>query len=154
MTALLLSLQAVHVVFLWAHDWIPLGRMNDVAATRRQDDVVRLVRVTLVQSVPFTIGFGFSVAYQVLDQPIPGWLWSWLWVSYGVLFTGELAAWWIPNLVRPQPARAARYKVMVGNTHGFLPERNGIVPNALHCLLHLATLALLLLLIASPAAPG
>ena len=146
MTALLLILQAIHVVFLWFHDWIPLGRMNDVAAIRRQDSKAKLVRVTLIQSVPFTLGFGYSVAYWLRAQPVPGWLWSWLWISYGVLFAGELTAWWIPYLVRPQPARAARYKVMFGNTHGFLPERNGIVPNTLHCLLHLATLALLLTL--------
>ncbi len=154
MTALLFMLQAVHVAFLWAHDWIPLGRLNDVAAIRRQDSAARLVRVTLIQSVPFTIGFGYSVAYWLRAQPTPGWLWSWLWISYGLLFAGELAAWWIPYLVRPQPARAARYKVMFGDTRAFLPERNGIIPNTLHCLLHLATLALLLLLFARAAAPG
>lgn len=31
---LLLALQALQVAFLWLHDWIPLGRLNDVAAAR------------------------------------------------------------------------------------------------------------------------
>ena len=59
---------------------------------------------------------------------------------------GELTAWWIPYLTRPQPARAARYRLMFGRTHAFLPERHGIVPNTLHCLLHLATVATLAIL--------
>jgi hypothetical protein len=28
----LLALQAFQVLFLWVHDWIPLGRVNDIAA--------------------------------------------------------------------------------------------------------------------------
>jgi hypothetical protein len=48
--------------------------------------------------------------------------------------------------MRPQPDRAARYRAMFGSTHAFLPERNGIVPNTLHCLLHAATVAMLLAL--------
>ncbi len=33
----LLALQVFQVLFLWVHDWIPLGRLNDVAAVRSQD---------------------------------------------------------------------------------------------------------------------
>ena len=128
MTALLVVLQAVHVVFLWTRDWIPLGRMNGTAAIRRQ-------------------------ACWSRTQRAPGWLWNWLWISYGLLFAGELSAWWMPYLVRPQPERAARYRVLYGCTHAFLPARNGIVPNTLHCLLHLATLAMLLTLAVEPPVP-
>jgi len=35
---------------------------------------------------------------------------------------------------------------MFGNTLTFLPEHNGIRPNALHVILHAATLALLVVL--------
>jgi hypothetical protein len=143
---LLILLQAFHVAFLWTHDWIPLGRLNDIAAVRRQDSTARLVRVTLIQSVPYTIGFVASVYYPSASRHYPGWLWYWLWISYGTLFAGELTAWWLPYLLRPQPERAARYKAMFGTTHAVLPERNGIVPNTLHCLLHAATAAMLLTL--------
>lgn len=143
---LLIILQAFHVAFLWTHDWIPLGRLNDVAAVRRQDSTARLVRVTLMQSVPYTIGFLASVYYPSISKLYPGWLWYWLWISYGILFAGELTAWWVPYLLRPQPERAARYRAMFGGTCAFLAERNGIVPNTLHCLLHAATVAMLLTL--------
>lgn len=59
---------------------------------------------------------------------------------------GELQAWWIPYFFRSDPARAARYQTMFGNTHAFLPERNGIRPNTLHIILHVATLATLAVL--------
>jgi hypothetical protein len=143
---LLVMLQAFHAAFLWGHDWIPLGRLNDVAAVRRADSTPRLVRVTLIQSLPFTIGFLFSFYDWHRSKPYPEWLWYWLWISYGILLWGELTAWWMPYFGRPQPERAARYQAMFGRTHAFLPERNGIVPNTLHCLLHAATLATLLTL--------
>ena len=60
---MLLALQGFQVIFLWIHDWIPLGRLNDVAAVRSQDTLPRLVAVTLVQSLPFTIGLFFSARY-------------------------------------------------------------------------------------------
>jgi len=68
----LLALQTFQVVFLWIHDWIPLGRLNDVAAVRGQDTFRRLVIVTLVQSVPWTIGLYFSMWY--FGRVYPDWL--------------------------------------------------------------------------------
>jgi len=143
---LLLLLQAFHVAFLWGHDWVPLGRLNDVATVRRQDSTARLVRVTLIQSVPYTIGFVFGLFHWYTSKPYPDWLWYWLWISYGLLLLGELTAWWVPYLGRPQPERATRYQAMFGGTHAFLPERNGLVPNTLHCVLHAATVATLVTL--------
>jgi hypothetical protein len=142
---ILLGLQAFQVLFLWLHDWIPLGRLNDVTAVRRQDTLSRLVLVTLIQSVPFTIGLFYSARY--FHQRYPGWLDEWLWISYGVLFLGQMRAWWVPYLLKPDPVRAERYRKMFGNTHSFLPRRNGIVPNTAHILLHLATAGTLLCLL-------
>ncbi|HTU81762.1 MAG TPA: hypothetical protein VMF61_06510 [Candidatus Acidoferrales bacterium] len=101
-------------------------------------------RVTLIQSVPFTIGLYFSARHS--NGPFPGWLMAYLWISYGTLFAGQLRAWWIPYLFRPEPERARRYCAMFGNTHAFLPVRNGLVPNTAHLTLHAATLATLVVL--------
>ena len=109
------------------------------------DPRARLVRVTLVQSVPFTIGLAATVAYARTGHP--HWVWGWLWVSYLLLFAGELRAWWWPYLVRAEPTRAARYRAMFGRTAAFLPERHGIVPNTLHCVLHAATAATLVVVV-------
>ena len=142
-----IGLQAFQVAFLWIHDWVPLGRLNDVAAVRRADPLQRLVIVTIVQSVPWTIGLVFSARY--FGRPYPHWLVMWLWISYTLLFIGQLRAWWGPYLVKAEPERAQRYRQMFGNTHAFLPKRNGVVPNTAHILLHLATAATLLVLFAS-----
>jgi hypothetical protein len=140
----LLALQTFQVLFLWTHDWLPLGRLNDVAAVKSQDTKTRLVTVTLIQSAPFTVGLIFSLIN--FRHPYPDWLDMWLEISYAVLFVGQMRAWWLPYLFRPEPDRAARYRIMFGNTHSFLPMRNGIVPNTAHILLHIATLLTLLLL--------
>jgi hypothetical protein len=140
----LIILQTVQVVILWLHDWVPLGRLNDIGAVRRADTFGRLVRVTLIQSVPYTMGLAFTIAYMRTGHP--AWVFGWLWVSYGMLFVGELRGWWWPYLIRAEEDRARRYRSMFGDTIAFLPERNGIRPNALHCALHAATAATLIVL--------
>ncbi len=140
----LLALQLFHVLFLALHDWIPLGSLNDVKAVRAAEPVGKMIAATLITTTPFAIGLGASAIY--FGMSCPAWLFWWLWISYGLLFTGELEAWWIPYLFRSMPERAARYQKMFGATHAFLPEHNGIRPNTLHVILHVATLATLLVL--------
>jgi hypothetical protein len=136
--------QTFQVVFLWIHDWIPLGRLNDVAAVRNQDTLRRRVIVTLVQSVPFSIVLVWSAWY--FGRPYPHGLDMWLWIIYGASLVGYLRAWWVPYLVCADPNRATRYQIMFGNTHSFLPQRNGLSPNTAHILLQLATAGTLLAL--------
>lgn len=141
----LLALQGAQVAILWLHDWLPAPPLNDVAAVRRETTTRGLLVTTAVQSVPYTIGLVFSALS--LGHAYPGWLSWWLWISYGVLLLGELRAWWVPYLVRPEPARAARYAAMFGRTHAFLPQRNGVTPNTLHTVLHACTAATLVVLL-------
>ena len=141
---ILLGLQAFQVFFLWLHDWVPFGRLNDVAAVRGQDTRLRLIVVTLIQSVPFTVGLVFSIVSW--GHSYPHWLYLWLWISYSLIFIGQIRAWWVPYLFRAEPMRAARYQIMFGKTHSFLPRRNGLVPNTAHIMLHVATAATLTVL--------
>lgn len=143
----LIALQAFVVFVLWTHDWIPLGRLNDVAAVRRSNPLRKLVAVTLIQSVPYTIGLALTL--RLGGAPHGGFARGWLWVTYVILLVGQLRAWWVPYLVAPDPVRAARYREMFGGTLAFLPIRNGMVPNALHVALHLATIAILIVLAVS-----
>ena len=66
---ILIALQLFQVLFLWVHDWIPLGPLNDVRAVQSQDTRRRLVTVTLIQSLPWTIGLYFSLLH--LRRPNP-----------------------------------------------------------------------------------
>ena len=148
----LIALQIFHVLFLLLHDWLPLGRLNDIAAVRRENSLRLMLIGTLVSTAPFAVGLVLSVLQ--VAHPFSRFLLIWLWVSYVWLFIGELEAWWVPYLLVNQPKRAARYDVMFGNTHAFLPMRNGIRPNTLHVTLHMATLATLILLGVYTFAPG
>lgn len=142
----LLVFQAFVVAFLWLHDWVPLGRLNDVAAVRSQDTLTRLIGVTIVQSVPWSVGLVFSAVH--FGHSYPHWLQMWLWGSYIFLVVGVIRAWWVPYLFGADTRRITRYRIMFGNTHSFLPERNGIVPNTAHILLLLAGIGVLLVLFA------
>jgi hypothetical protein len=142
--AALFALQCFHVLFLALHDWVSLGTLNDVKAVRVANPGRKLVAGTLISLTPFAIGLAASAIY--LGRSYPAWLFWWLWISYGLLFVGELTAWWIPYLFHAEPERVARYQVMFGATHTFLPQRNGIRVNTLHVILHLATLTTLIVL--------
>ena len=144
----LLALQSFHVAFLFLHDWIPLGRLKDVTAVRRENSLPALIINTLIVGGLFA--FWLAASFHYYDHPYPHWLHTWLWVSYALLFLGELRAWWIPYLIYPEPERAARYQSLFGRTHSFLPMRNGIVPNTLHTILHAATFGTVLLLSRAP----
>jgi hypothetical protein len=141
----LIALQSFQVLFLALHDWVPLGGLNNVSAVRRQDTTSRLLLVTLIQTLPFA--FGLSLSLKDFGAPYPGWLMQWLFISYMILLLGQLRAWWLPYLFRPDPKRAERYHLMFAKTHSFLPQRNGLVPNTAHVALHVATLVTLCVLL-------
>jgi hypothetical protein len=139
-----LALQSFVVAFLLFHDWIPLGRLNNLAAIRSQDTLLRRAFVTLLPAAPAAIGLFFSARY--FGRSYPHWLEMLLWITYVVFVLGLLRAWWIPYLVVPDPPRAARYEIIFANTHSFLPRRNGMAPDTLHTVFHLVAVATLLTL--------
>ena len=146
MAPLLLALQIFHVAFLALHDFVPLGALNDPKAARTADPLGRLVLVTALSTAPFALGLGLSVGFGGPDGaggPYPLALRIYLAVIYAGLLAGQIRAWWVPYLGRAEPDRAARYAVLFGKTHSFLPARNGIRPNTLHVGLHLATVGVL-----------
>jgi hypothetical protein len=143
-TGALVALQCFVVLFVGLHNWIPLGTLNDVKGVRAEFPGSKPLITTLINFTPFAIGFAGSVVY--FGRDFPGWLFWWLWITYGLACYGSLTAWWIPYLFRADPERAARYRVMYGATHAFLPERNGIKPNTLHVLFDVVTVALLIVL--------
>jgi hypothetical protein len=140
----LIALQLFVVVFIALHDWVPLGRLNNLAAVQAADPASKLLIVTLLSTLPFAVGLFASVRYA--GTGFPGWLMWWLWISYGAVVYGMLRAWWVPYLLIASPARAARYQARFAGTHAFLPIRNGIRPDTLHCILHIVILKIVILL--------
>jgi hypothetical protein len=140
----LIAGQVFVVAFLALHDWIPLGRLNDVKAVQAADSKARLIRVTLLSTLPFALGLAASLYY--LNAGFPRWLTWYLAISYGLLVAGAIRAWWAPYLFHHEPARAARYHAMFARTHAFLPARNGIRPNTAHVSFHVVVITLLAIL--------
>jgi hypothetical protein len=93
---LFLALQSLVVLFLFLHDWIPLGRLNNLRAIRTQDSVGQQLFVTLLPGIPAAvclIGSG-----RAFGQAYPDWLTITFWITYVLFLTGMLRAWWIPYL--------------------------------------------------------
>jgi hypothetical protein len=138
----LLALEVLVVLFVALHNWVPLGSLNDVKGVRREFPTGKLVLTTLLNFTPFAIGLAASAFY--FGRQYPGWVYWWLWITYGLACFGSLKAWWIPYLFRPDPQLAARYRPMYAATHSFFPERNGIRPNTLHVIFDVLTIATLI----------
>jgi hypothetical protein len=133
------------VLFIALHDWIPLGKLNNLAGIRSVDSLAKRVIVTALSALPFAIGLAGSIYYA--STAFPDWLNWLLWLSYGIGIYGLLRAWYIPYLLIPDPERAARYQQRFGGTHAFLPPRNGIRPDTLHVTFHAVYLVLVALLV-------
>jgi predicted outer membrane lipoprotein len=136
--------QVMVVVFLAFHDWVPLGRLNNLAGVRALDTTRRLVLSTTISTMPFAAVLVASILFARAEYP--KWLLWWLWGTYLACAYGILRAWWIPYLGTPDPDRAKRYSTRFAGTHAFLPERHGIKPDTLHVAFHALIAAILALL--------
>lgn len=128
---LLLAVQGLNVSILALQDWLPLGRFNRVRTMPAERTFTQLATVTALQTLPFAFGLICSSFYRYV--PYPSWLYGWLWISYGAFFLGQVQAWWIPYLIPSQRGR-----------------RKSVTPNTLHLILHLMTIATLVLLALEP----
>jgi hypothetical protein len=141
-TIALLVLQCFVVLFVALHNWIPLGALNNVKGVRFAFPTGKLFVTTLINFAPVAIGLAATAFY--FGRTYPGWVFWWLWITYGLACYGSLKAWWLPYLFRRDPALVARYRTMYSETHSFLPEHNGIRTNTLHVLFDIVTLAILI----------
>jgi hypothetical protein len=132
------------VLFISLHDWLPLGRLNNLKGVHAADSRGRLFIVTAISTLPFAVGLLGSMYFAA--GRFPGWLRYTLWISYGAGTYGMLRAWWIPYLLWADPVRANRYQLRFAGTHAFLPERNGIRPDTLHVTFHIGLITTVVLL--------
>lgn len=83
-----------------------------------------------------------------MGKRYPIWIKFWLIIHQVCIFAGALMAWWIPYFFGyGAEQRAGRFNQMFGDTHSFLPAMNGIVPNTLHTIFHIALLTCIILTI-------
>lgn len=113
-------------------------------AVREANPGGKVLLASVISTTPYA--FALAASLYFWDKRFPVWLTIYLWVSYTFLFVGELEAWWFPYFFGFKPERAARYQAMFDGTYSFLPERYGIIPNTLHVILHVSTVALLAVL--------
>jgi hypothetical protein len=140
----LIVMQGFVVLFIAVHDWVPLGRLNNLSGIRAADPAWKRALATALSTLPFAIGLAGTLMRG--QEALTGWVFWWLWISYAACWYGALRSWWIPYLLAPDPVRAERYRTRFAGTLAFLPERNGVRPDALHVTLHLVVLGILVLL--------
>jgi hypothetical protein len=144
----LIVLQLYMVLFLLLHDWVKIGPFTDPTGFGDENSLGELIFQTVVNTLPILIGFVLALLYMGKRFPIGAKIYICL--LYPIYLFGEFQAWWLPYFFGKALGRdidevVARYEVMFGNTHAFLPPLNGIVVNTAHVLLHLSTLISFLL---------
>ncbi len=127
-------------------DLVPLGPLNDVDAISEDRSFNEILTVTLIGTVQILILL--SIVLLFMGKRYPIWIRLWLVIHQSFIFVGALIDWWIPYFFGfGAEERVERYQQMFGETHAFLPEINGIVPNTLHVIFHLLLLLCILLTI-------
>lgn len=58
-----LACQSYVVLFIAVHDWIPLGKLNNLAGIRAADTMPKLLGVTALSALPFAIRLAGSIYY-------------------------------------------------------------------------------------------
>ena len=138
----LLVEQCFVVLFVALHNWIPLGSLNNVKGVREVFPTGKLVVTTLINFTPVAVGLAATACY--FSRGLPGWVYWWLWITYGLACYGSFKAWWMPYFFQEDPALAVRYRTMYAGTHSFFPERNGIRLNTMHLIFDMVTIAILI----------
>nr|WP_246187584.1 hypothetical protein [Ornithinibacillus caprae] len=134
------------LLFMIVQDWVPLGSLNDVQAIAEDRSFNELFLVTLIGVVQILLLMTFVVIF--IGKRYPIWIKLWLVIHQICIFAGVLIDWWIPYFFGyGAEQRVERYNQMFGDTHSFLPELNGIVPNTLHTMFHTTLLICIILTI-------
>jgi hypothetical protein len=68
----LLGLQCFVVLFVALHNWIPLGKLNNVKGVRTEFPGGKLLMTTLINFTPYAFGLAASAIY--FERTFPGWL--------------------------------------------------------------------------------
>lgn len=132
------------LIFMMIHDWLPLGILNDIEAIREVHSFNGLLITTLINVTQIIVLLGLVTMFMGKQYPI--WIKLWLIIHQSCIFIGAFLSWWLPYFFGIGAAdRAERYQQMFGNTHSFLPEMNGIVPNTIHVFFHLTLLSCIIL---------
>jgi hypothetical protein len=131
------------LVFL-LHDIVPLGRWNNLAVIGRAVPLRRRIVGALINSGLGLLALFFFHLKAMHHDPMAM---TWLIVLQAFMVFGEIRWWWYPYFAGASPELVARLRPNWEDTVAFLPERNGIRPNALHCVMHGLTLAGLVLAI-------
>lgn len=137
-----LVFQAVMLIFVLFHDFLPLPPFNDVKALQNHSSRPMLLLAAVINGLFFAVPFVLSLTLMgnwIARLVIIG---LYLWI-----FLGELRAWWLPYFFGAKPKLVEENQMLYGNTHAFLPKRHGIVPNTAHVFLHILTFLTLLLAI-------
>ncbi|WP_062052187.1 hypothetical protein [Bacillus sp. JCM 19034] len=134
------------LLFMIMQDWIPLGSLNDVQAIAEDRSFNEILIVTLVGVLQILLLMGLLLVFIGKGYPI--WVKFWLIIHQICIFAGALLDWWIPYFFGyGAEQRTERYSQMFGDTHSFLPELNGIIPNTFHTLFHIILLFCIVLTI-------
>ncbi len=137
---------AMILLFMIVQDLVPLGPFNDIQAIASVQSLNETLAVTMIGVVQILLLIGG--VFLFIGKRYPIWVRIWLIVHPSCILFGAIMSWWIPYLFGiGAEEKVERYQIMFGDTHAFFPVMNGIVPNTLHTIFHLALLACIILTI-------
>ena len=131
----------VQFVTFALHDTVPLGRWNNLAHFKQEIPLARRVRGSVMNSVTAgAVVLLFWLGWMRGGDMAGDWRMTLL-ITLGVMVYMEFGAWWRPYLFGATPAIVEKLRPNWEGTYAFLPVKNGIRPNTMHCIMHASTVA-------------
>ena len=125
--------QTILWVILAIHDWLPLGRLNDVTALRKQQSLFATLCATVINLGACTWALWLTLPVGKLGVSLP----LDVVLIYLFMTVGTLLAWWKPYFFGSSAEMKQKMQPYV-NTHHVLPARgDNIRPNTLHLIVHI-----------------
>jgi hypothetical protein len=143
---MLLALQAILAVLLLlmlVQDLVPLGRWNALRTLAVQSPLAHRVRMTAVNASTAAAALLCTLSPHYLHRG--SWQHTVCTVILVCFLFGAFHSWWKPWLFGSTPAEREKLRLITTRTYTFVPERNGVTPNALHCVFHALAVAALIL---------
>lgn len=140
MKKLLIFSQIVVLAILLTSDLIPLGNLNDMDALREE-----LSLGTRLLGTGMNGGFVLLALFLTIKKMRTGELGKlgnfYFYAFWPLFFLGQMINWWFPYLLGTPAALVEQIRVLTADTLIIFPEYQGrLAPNFLHCVLHLFTL--------------
>ena len=131
-------LLAILTLLMLVQDLVPLGRWNALDRLAAESPLAHRLRMTAINTTTAAAALFCTLSPRFLQM---SWQHTAATIILALFLVGAFLSWWKPWLFGSTADEREKLRKITDGTYAFVPQRNGVTPNALHCLFHLIAVA-------------